>query len=151
MTTRSKTGHNYLLYTAIGSKANINFESLIHLMHAAPVNVRQNLYRVTTPNKIEQLLKNGYLNTRKVTSFTYNKKFANNYQKRRNANQPIRNHRYMILGPGRYPGINSTRNSRFRSAFPYEKEVTIAPGTYFLQGITPNGHLKVTYTPHRPH
>jgi hypothetical protein len=141
MTTRKGYENAYIKWTVNGRNAKINFTALEARMYAAPVNIKSNLYRVTSPSRVNQLLKNGFIDNKGPASFTYNKNFAN-YHHKTSSNK---NSRYFILGPGRYPGINSTRN--YGSAFPYEKEVTIAPGRYILTGITKNGHLKVAYIP----
>ena len=139
MTTRKGYENAYIKWTVNGRNAKINFTALEARMYAAPVNIKSNLYRVTSPTRVKQLLKNGFMDNKGPASFTYNKTFANHIGRNN------KNARFLVLGPGRYPGINSTRN--YGSAFPYEKEVTIAPGRYVLTGITKNGHLKVAYIP----
>lgn len=115
-----------------------HFHRLVAFMHAAPIRVNTNLYRSVNTNLVEKLLKNGYLNDTYVSSFSKNKTIANNFRKNIKG-------RILILSPGLYQAINSTRKRRgFHFA---EKEVTLAPGRYHLVGMTNTGNLRVHYTP----
>lgn len=120
-----------------------NFKTLVSYMHANPLRVNTNLYRGTTATFIKRLLTNGYLDNNRVTPFTRNKNIAQTFIHGYVNGSRNNTGKVLILKPGRYPAINERRYNEKS----YENEVTLAPGRYTLVGVTPNGNLKVNYTP----
>ena len=143
--TRANYKKAYYNYTITGRNSNINFNSLVARMHSSPARINQNIYRVINKQLVNKLLTNGYLNDAYPSSFTLNKNFA---ERLHSIGKNYKNTRFLVLGRGTYPAINSTRS--YRSGFPYEKEVTIAPGRFVLKGFTNDGHLRVVYFPKYP-
>lgn len=113
------------------------FEMLVAYMHSNPIRVNTNLYRGINTNLMRKLLKNGYLNDNYLSSFSKNKNIAKGF-----TNNLLG--KVLVLNKGRYPAINEKNHGNTP-----EREVTLAPGRYTLVGVTPNGNLKVTYTPKR--
>jgi hypothetical protein len=122
-----------------------HFQMLVAYMHAAPIRVNTNLYRGLNTNLIRKLLKNGYLNDNYLSSFSKNKNVAIGFTRSRKNNNNLRE-KVLILKPGIYPAINEKKN-RISNGNTPEREVTIAPGRYTLMGVTPNGNIRVNYTP----
>lgn len=101
-----------------------------------PVKVNVPLYRGINSSLIANLLENGQLINKSFSSFSKRRFFAERF---------TNNSRMLVLQPGKYPAINRKRflnNS-------HEKEVTLAPGVYTMNGLTNNGNIRVTYKPLR--
>jgi len=163
MSTRTKYLDAYRIHKNSGTSRNFstrwnpekskrNFKSLVSYMHANPLRVNKNLYRGMTTSFLRKLIHNGYLNNNRLTSFTKTKRIAENFsnQYQNNINISLKR-KVLILKPGRYPAINNLKYNKTynNSAYGREDEVTLAPGRYTFAGFTPNGNIKVNYTPSR--
>jgi hypothetical protein len=114
----------------------IHTSSIKRRMHMFPIKVNVPLYRGINSRLIANLFKNGQF---------INKSFSSFSKSRFTAERFTNNSRVLVLQPGKYPSIN--RKSFLNNS--YEKEVTLAPGVYTMNGLTNNGNIRVTYKPLR--
>lgn len=124
--------------------------SLMRRMKVFPINVRVPIYRGMQnfsaafsgrPKILNKLLANGKIEN-SFTSFSTNKKYAKRYSWKGLV---------MVLPPGRYPGINS---SKFGFPNNREKEITLAPGYYILnktKNINMNGNTPIVHVKYTPY
>ena len=103
-------------------------------MHAFPIQVNVPLYRGINSNLIDRLINNGQLVNTSFSSFSKRRSVAKRFG---HTNQ------FLVLPPGKYPAIN---RERFIDNY-YEREVTLAPGVYTMNGYTNKGNIRVTYKP----
>jgi len=105
-----------------------------------PININHKLYRGLGNNSIHKLITTGKLKNNSVSSFSNNRRIATNFAEGRGG-------MVISLSPGRYPAIRANQKN-FKSAYPHEREITLAPGTYHYLGVDRNnGTLKVRYEP----
>ncbi len=124
--------------------------SLMRRMKTFPVNLQMPIYRGVQnfganvygrPKILNKLLANGKLEN-SFASFSTNKKYAKGYSWKGLV---------MVLPPGRYPAINS---SKFGFPNNREKEITLAPGYYILnktKNINMNGNTPIVPVKYIPY
>jgi hypothetical protein len=109
-------------------------------MRMFPVTTTAPLYRGVVSRKLtaKKVLDNGKLVNNSFSSFSYNRFRAQNFAA---AGQ---NGFVIVLPPGRYPAINAAKFIDYN----FEREVTLAPGTYIVNGGKNNkGNIKVKFHP----
>jgi len=102
-----------------------------------PTHVNSHLYRGISNFSKNQILQKGYLVNKSFSSFSKSREIAKSFS----GNVGV----ILVLPPGKYPAINSEKFTGNRR----EREVTIAPGIYTVNGLTNSGNIRVTYKPLR--
>lgn len=111
-----------------------------HHAYLNPININHKLYRGLGSNHIQTLINTGKLKNNSVSSFSNNRRIATQFANARSG-------MVISLSPGRYPAIRANQKN-FKSAYPHEREITLAPGTYHYLGVDKNNAtLKVRYEP----
>jgi hypothetical protein len=104
-----------------------------------PVTTTAPLYRGVKSRKFtaNKVMANGKLVNKSFSSFSYNRQRAANFAFSAPGGFII------VLPPGRYPAINAGNFIGLH----FEKEVTLAPGIYKVNGRSTKGNINVRFQP----
>ena len=114
--------------------------ALLRRMRMFPVTVNFPLYRGINYKLGENALRNGKLVNNSFSSFSKIRGTARLFGT--GGGSSVWGH-MLVLPPGRYPAIN---RGRFINNY-IEREITLAPGVYTVNGLTNKGNIRVTYKP----